>query len=425
MSNPSFDRRRFAIAGAGVLALAIGAALWSQHRPAQAAEPKAAASSAPIQATTAPVLQRDAPIYRAGIGTVTAAATVTVKARIDGQLDQVGFTEGQDVKAGQVLARIDPRTLQAQLAQVQAQKARDQATLANARADLARYTTLIAEDAATRQQLDTQKALVAQLEAAVQTDDAQIKYAQVQLSFTTITAPIAGRVGARLVDPGNIVHAADANGLVVINQVDPISVVFTLPEEAFQDINRALNAAGKSHQTLSVQAYPRTGNELLGTGKLVLLNNQIDTASGTVQLKGSFPNAGHTLWPGQFVNVRLVLGQRQEALTIPAAAVQRSQDGTYAYVVAAGGNMVQPQPIHVAQIQDGTAIVDKGLAAGQRVVVDGQYKLKPGSLIVESAQGKGKPGSANGAGVAQGAGAASAVVADSRDSASQSAGAQK
>ncbi len=398
MSNPSFDRRRFAFVGAAVLVIAIGAALWSQHRPAQAAETKPAASTAPVQATTAPVLQRDVPIYRAGIGTVTAAATVTVKARIDGQLDQVGFTEGQDVKAGQVLARIDPRTLQAQLAQVQAQKAKDQATLANARADLARYTTLIAEDAATRQQLDTQKALVAQLEAAVQTDDAQIKYAQVQLSFTTIAAPIAGRVGARLVDPGNIVHAADANGLVVINQVDPISVVFTLPEEAFQDINRALNYAAKSHQPLVVQAFPRNGDELLGTGKLVLLNNQIDTASGTVQLKGSFPNASHTLWPGQFVNVRLVLGQRQEALTIPAAAVQRSQDGTYAYVVAAGGNTVQPQPIHVAQIQDGTAIVDKGLAAGQRVVVDGQYKLKPGSKIAEPGQGKrGRAGASDGA----------------------------
>jgi multidrug efflux system membrane fusion protein len=208
----------------------------------------------------------------------------------------------------------------------------------------------------------------------------------VQLDFTTITAPISGRVGARLVDAGNIVHAADANGLVVINQVDPIAVVFTLPEEAFQDINRALKA---SQQPLVVQAFPREGRDLIGTGKLVLLNNQIDTTTGTVQLKGLFANPQHRLWPGQFVNVRLILGARQNALTVPAATVQRSQDGTYAYVVGADGKTVSNQPITVAQIQDGVAIVEQGLAAGQRVVVDGQYKLKPGSTIVESAR---KPG---------------------------------
>jgi multidrug efflux system membrane fusion protein len=235
--------------------------------------------------------------------------------------------------------------------------------------------------------VDTQEALVAQLEAALQTDDAQIKYAQVQLGFTTINAPIGGRVGARLVDPGNIVHATDANGLVVINQVDPISVVFTLPEEAFQDINLALNASSVSRESLAVLAYPRSGSELLGSGKLMLLNNQIDTASGTIQLKASFANPTHTLWPGQYVNVRLVLGQRRQALTMPAAAVQRSQGGTYAYVVGADGQTVQPQPIEVANIQDGMAVIDKGLSAGQRVVVDGQYKLKPGARISEAPRG--------------------------------------
>ena len=361
------------------------------NRPAHAADKDAAPSgSPPVQATTAPVTQQDVPIYRAGIGTVTATQSVTVKARIDGQLDQVGFVEGQDVKAGQVLARIDPRTLQAQLAQAKAQKAKDAATLANARVDLARYTALLAEEAATQQQVDTQKALVAQLEAAVQTDDAQINFAQVQLGFTTIAAPIGGRVGARLVDPGNIVHAADTNGLVVINQIDPISVVFTLPEEAFQDINRALNASSASREPLVVQAYPRTGNELLGTGKLVLLNNQIDTTSGTVQLKGSFANPTHTLWPGQYVNVRLVLGQRRQALTVPAAAVQRSQSGTYLYRVDADGKTVQAQAIEVASIQDGIAVIDKGVSAGQRVVVDGQYKLKPGAHIAEVPRGAAK-----------------------------------
>jgi len=382
MNDTSLLKRRSTWVVAALLIALAGASLWVMQRNARAADthPKAAAS-APVQATTAAVKQQDVPIYRAGIGTVTATQSVTVKARIDGQLDQVGFTEGQDVKAGQMLARLDPRTLQAQLAQVQAQKAKDQAQLANARVDLQRYTTLIADDAATKQQLDTQKALVAQLEAAVQTDDAQINFAQVQLGFTSIAAPISGRVGARLVDVGNIVHAADAVGLVVINQIDPITVVFTLPEDAFQDINRALNA---SRQPLAAQAFPRDGRELLGQGRLVLLNNQIDSASGTVQLKASFPNPTHALWPGQYVNVRLVLGERSGALTIPAAAVQRSQDGTYAYTVGTDGKTVQTQAIQVAQIQDGIAVIDKGLAAGQRVVVDGQYKLKPGATIAEA-----------------------------------------
>jgi membrane fusion protein, multidrug efflux system len=405
--NTNFLRQRSTWIGAsGLLAVAVAIA-WGLNYDTRAAEPKAPAAPPPVQATTAPVKQQNVPIYRSGIGTVSAAMSVTVKARIDGQLDTVGFTEGQDVKAGQTIARIDPRTLQAQLAQVEAQKARDAATLGNARADLQRYTKLIAEDAATQQQVDTQKALVAQLEAAVKTDDAQIQYAKVQVSFTTITAPISGRVGARLVDPGNIVHAADAGGLVVINQIDPISVVFTLPENTFQAVNRALNA---SHTPLVVEAFPREGNDLLGTGKLILLNNQIDTTTGTVQLKGSFPNPKHTLWPGQFVNVRLLLGTREQALTIPAAAVQRGQDGTYTYVVSSDGQTVQNRPITVANIQDDVAIIDKGVNAGERVVVDGQYKLKPGSRIVETAK---KP-----------AAGASAVVAEA-DPKSESAGAGK
>ena len=378
MPSPPVRRRPLRLLAAVALLLLIGAGVWfATHRPAQ--RPAAAAPSA-VPVTTTVVERRDMPIYRAGIGTVTAAQSVTVKTRIDGQLDRVGFVEGQDVKAGQLLVQLDPRALQAQLEQAQAQKAKDMAQLANARVDLQRYTTLIAQDAATRQQLDTQRALVAQLDAAVQTDTAQIDYARVQLSYTRITAPISGRVGARLVDPGNIVHATDTNGLVVINQIDPIAVVFTLPEEAFQDINRALHA---SREPLAVLTYPRNGNEVLARGRLVLLNNQIDTTSGTVQLKGSFANPGHALWPGQYVNVRLLLGQRQEALTVPAAAVQRGENGVYAWVVGAD-HKARNQPIEVAQIQDGIAIIDKGLAAGQRVVVNGQYKLRPGALTAES-----------------------------------------
>jgi multidrug efflux system membrane fusion protein len=381
--------------GAAALALVALAliGLCGHHEPAHAAEEEKAGAKAPppaVLVTTAVVRQHTVPEYRSGIGTVSAMRSVTVKVRVDGQLDKVGFTEGQDVKAGQMIAQLDPRTLAAQLAQAQATKAKDQATLGNARADLGRYTQLIAEDAATQQQVDTQKALVNQLEATVKTDDAAIAYAQVQLSFTTINAPISGRVGARLVDPGNIVHATDTTGLVVINQIDPIAVVFTLPEEAFQAINAAINSHDAKHRQLVVQAYPRSGDELLGTGSLILLNNQIDTTSGTVQLKGSFPNPQHKLWPGQYVNVRLVLGARDDALTIPSAAVQRSQTGTYVYTVNDADRTVATQPIHVAQMQEGMAIVDQGLKAGQTVVLDGQYKLRPGSTIRVQAPG-GKP----------------------------------
>ncbi|WP_211467089.1 efflux RND transporter periplasmic adaptor subunit [Collimonas silvisoli] len=363
---------------AAILAL-IGAAGWAiVHKAGAVAAPAVAAN--PISVNTTAVQQQDVPMYLTGVGTVTSNASVTVKARIDGQLDKVGFVEGQDVKAGQLLAQIDPRTLQAQLDQALAQKAKDQAQLANSRLDLQRYTTLVQQDAATQQTLDATRAQVNQLQAAVQADEAQISYAKVQLSFTKILAPISGRVGARLVDPGNIVHAADANGLVVINQIDPIAVVFTLPEESFQSINTALHG---SQKPLSVQTYARNSPTMLAQGNLALLNNQIDTSTGTVQLKGIFQNPSHVLWPGQYVNVRLILGDRKQALTLPAAAVQRSQDGTYVYIVNADST-VKIQPVQVANIQEGLAVIDKGLTPGQRVVVDGQYKLKPGVRIMEA-----------------------------------------
>lgn len=368
---------RALVGGLGLL-VAI-AAYWLCARPAAALQPPAPAAAPAVQVSTVRVQAQTVPIYRSGIGTVTAAQSVTVKARIDGQLDAVAFREGQDVKSGQLLARLDPRTLQAQLAQAVAQKARDAAQLGNARIDLRRYETLVTQDAATPQQLETQRALVAQLEAALQTDDAQISYAQVQLGFTKISAPIAGRVGARLVDVGNIVHAADAGGLLVINQIDPITVVFTLPEDAVPAIVRAEAA---SREPLLVNTYPRSGGALLASGALVLLNNQIDTSSGTVQLKARCANPTHVLWPGQYVNVRLLLGARAGALTVPAGVVQRSQDGSYVWVVKADDS-VGNRPVQVTQIQDGLAVIEQGLAVGERVVVDGQYKLKPGVRVVE------------------------------------------
>jgi len=380
----TFSPHRTTWALATVAAVVLGVGLWSVLRPASAADTgNKRPADAPVGVVTVLAKAQDVPIFRAGIGTVTPNQSVTVKARVDGQLDKVGFTEGQDVRKGQLLAQLDPRTLQAQLLQAQAARAKDQATLVNARVDLQRYTTLIAQDAATQQQLDTQKALVGQLEAAIKADDAAVNAAQVQLGFTTISAPISGRVGARLVDPGNIVHASDTTGIVVINQIDPISVLFTLPDDAVQDTIHALD--GK--KTLMVQAFARDGNKLLGSGTLTLLNNQIDTTTGTVQLKGTFPNPQHDLWPGQFVNVRLILGQRAKAVTLPEGAVQRSQAGVYVYVEDEATKTVRNQPIQLIQIQDGLAVIGGGVTAGQRVVVDGQYKLKPGAKVVEVARG--------------------------------------
>jgi len=381
-----FSRKR--LFGVAAVALAVIAAAglpaWRAHSAEQApAAPKAAA----VPVHTALVARRDMPIAFTGMGTVAPVASVTVRARVDGQLDKVEFKEGQDVKAGQVLARLDARTFEAQLQQAQAQQARDQAQLANARADLARYADLIKDEATTRQTLDTQKALVRQLEATAQSDAAQVNAARVQLGFTTIAAPMSGRVGARLVDPGNIVHAADAGGLLVINQIDPIAVQFTLPESAFQAINRALRGGAP----LGVQAIDRGTREVLASGELTLLNNQIDTATGTIAMKARFANAAHALWPGQSVDARLVLGTQAGALTVPAAAVQRSQNGLFAYVVDAGGK-ARMQPIEIGATEQGLAVVTRGLAEGERVVTDGQYRLTPGAAVAEAAPAaEGKP----------------------------------
>ena len=383
----TFSRHRTTWALVAIAAAVLGFGLWSVERPANAADESKDRNKRPAEGPVAVVSTlvkvQDMPIYRSGIGTVAPTYSVTVKARVDGQLDKVAFKEGEDVKKGQLLAQLDPRTLQAQLMQAQATRAKDQATLANARVDLKRYETLITQDAATQQQLDTQAALVSQLEATVKADEANVNSAQVQLSFTTITAPISGRVGARLVDPGNIVHATDTSGLVVINQIDPISVVFTLPEDAVQDTIHALD----TKKPVLAQAFPRDGGAMLGAGYLTLLNNQIDTTSGTVQLKASFLNQQHNLWPGQYVNVRLILGTRLKAITVPEAAIQRSQNGVYVYVVDEQTKTAQSRTISLAQIQDGVAVVSMGLEANDRVVVDGQYKLKPGVKVQEVARG--------------------------------------
>lgn len=375
-STPRQRPRRLLQAGVLLLVVLLAIGAWRLFRQST---PPPSAGPAGVPATTVRVASETVPIARSGVGTVLPVASVTVRTRVDGQLDSVDFKEGQDVKAGQVLVRIDPRTYQAQLEQLVAQKAKDEATLANARADLQRYGELIKEDATTQQTLDTQRALVNQLQASIKSDEAQIHLAQVQLGFTTITAPISGRIGARLVDPGNIVHAADTTGLLVINQIDPIAVQFTLPESSFQAVNKALNG---SHEPLAVEAIDRDTREVLAPGRLVLLNNQIDTATGTISLKAQFANAEHKLWPGQSVDARVVLGERADALTVPAAVVQRNQEGFFAYVVGPD-DKVRAQTVTVADTVKGRSVIDSGLAAGDRVVLDGQYRLTPGARVLE------------------------------------------
>ncbi len=383
----AIGRRNILVAAAIVVAV-VGIVLVRGvlHR-ADAAD-KAPAQPAGIPVTTATAAKEDLPIFLTGIGTVQAAQSVTVKVRVDGQLQKVAFSEGQDVKEGALLAQIDPAPYQALLDGAVAQKAKDEATLANARKDVERYKTLFAQDSIQQQTLDTQVALVDQLKASILSDQAQIDNARVQLAYTTIRSPVNGRTGLRLVDVGNIVHAADTTGLVVINQIDPIAVIFTLPEEHVPKINAAILTAGAT--PLQVQALARENGAALGAGRLLLVNNQIDTSTGTVQLKALFPNRSLALWPGQYVNARLVLGTRHDATTVPESAVQRGQDGLYAYVVK-DDNVAVVQPIRVAQTQDGKAIIAEGITPGTRVVVAGQYKLKPGSKIVEAEQATAAP----------------------------------
>ena len=355
------------------LAGAAGLAWHLMHDSAAATIPSAHDASVPVVADVA--RSQDVPIYLAGIGTVQAFNTVTIRTRVDGQVDKVAFTEGQDVKAGDLLAQIDPRPLQAQLEQAQAQKASHEAQLADAKLDLQRFSSLEKRGAASGQSVDTQRALVAQLEANIQADQAAIDAATVQLGYTTIAAPISGRTGVRLVDQGNIVHATDQTGLVVLTQIEPISLVFSLPEDALPDVARAM-----AKDSLKVLAFSRDGKTQLGDGTLALIDNQIDQTTGTIRLKATFPNKDHALWPGQFVNARLYLSVRHDGITVPAAVVQRGPQGTYAYVIKPDST-VEMRPIAVAQLRDGVALVDAGLRAGERVVVDGQYKLRPGARV--------------------------------------------
>ncbi len=392
-------RRSFLWWGLAVL-LILGTWGWWSGRPA----PAAAAENtrvAPVLVHTATVAARDMPIRIQGLGAVQAWASVTVRARIDGQLESVGFREGEVVRQGQLIARLDDRVQKAQLAQAVAQRARDQAQLDNAREDLARYVELARHGAIDRKTLDTQRAQVEVLRATIQSDEAQIQAARVQLDYTRITAPLTGRTGALQVDPGNLVRATDAAGLVLINQVDPIAVSFTVPDTAFAEVQAALRAAGPSSPGLTVEVYGRGQAERLGRGALVLVDNRIDAASGTLRLKARMDNPDQALWPGQTVDVRLILGDRAGALVVPESAVQRGAEGLFVYVVDPD-DRVRLQAVRTAAVQDGLAVVADGLSAGQRVVIDGQYKLRPGLKIAEIAAGAATPSGGESASAAPG-----------------------
>jgi membrane fusion protein, multidrug efflux system len=333
------------------------------------------ALNAPIPITAGQVEVRDVPLYVVGVGTVQAYNTVTVQARVDGQLDSVDFQEGQDVKAGAPLAHIDPRPFQAALDNALAAQAKDQATLENARVDLKRYQDTAPKGYSTKQQLDTQQATVNSLLAAVQGDAANVENARVQLGYTDIVSPIDGRTGIRHVDKGNIVHATDTGGLVVITQLRPISAIFTLPQDLLPQVT-----AGQAAGTLEVVAFTRDDTTELDRGTLELVDNQIDPATGTIKLKAKFANPKLALWPGQFVNIRLQTGDVHNGLTVDSRVVQRGPQGTFAYVIKPD-DTVEIRPIEAGQDYRGQLLVTKGLTAGERVVVDGQLRLEPGTKV--------------------------------------------
>ena len=330
----------------------------------------------PVPVIAGVALQKDVPIYLDGLGTIQALNTVTVRARVDGQLEKLAFNEGDEVKAGDLLAQLDPAPFQATLDQATAKQRTDQVQLDNARADYDRYNDLVQKKVISQQQYDTQKALVAQLDATVKNDQAAVTSAKVQLDYAHITSPIDGRTGIRLVDAGNLVRATDQTGIVVITQLRPISLIFTLPEQSLIDIQQHQ----ENGEQLGVLAVSRDNKKTLGEGKLTVIDNQIDITTGTIRLKAEFPNDQNTLWPGQFVNARLHLTTRKNGVVVPSAAVQRGPDGSYVYVI--GEDMkVTMWPVTVAQNEGGEALIDEGLKGGEHIVVDGQYKLQPGSMV--------------------------------------------
>jgi multidrug efflux system membrane fusion protein len=360
-----------------LLVVAVAALGWWIHtRPSEQPRAGRSPTGGPVPVVAATAQTGDVAITLNGLGTVTPLATVTIKTQISGQLTQIAFQEGQMVKRGDFLAEIDPRPYQLALEQTQAQLARDQALLKNAQVDLVRYRTLSAQNSIARQQLDTQVALVGQYEATVNADQAQVDNAKLNLVYCHIESPVNGRVGLRLVDAGNYVQANDANGIVVITQIQPITVIFSLPEDELPAVMKRLRAGA----TLPVTAYDRGNRVKLATGTLATVDNQVDTTTGTVKLKAQFANEDESLFPNQFVNIQLQVDMLKDATVIPTAAIQRGAPGAYVYAIKAD-NTVAVQPVALGPAEAGKIAVQSGLAPGDRIVVDGADKLRDGAKI--------------------------------------------
>jgi membrane fusion protein, multidrug efflux system len=356
------------VAGLAVLVVVAGVAVSRLTKPqtAHAAPPP----SVPVLATTA--AQHDVPIYFDALGTVMALNTVAIRAQVTGQIVSIDFVQGQDVKKGQVLAKIDPAPFQATLDQAVAKKGEDEATLIDAQKDLVRFKTLVLRNAETQQNVDLQQAKVDQTKAMIDADQGAIESAQTQLSYTTITAPIDGVVGFRQIDIGNIIHTTDANPLTVLTQVKPCDSIFTLPQNDLGPVREAMLRG-----SVEVLAFDQDNKTQLAQGKLLLIDNQIDQTTSTIRLKAEFPNQDEHLWPGEFVHIRTLITTRRNAVTIPPVALQRGPDGLYVWVIKPD-NTVQQRPIDAQTVDEQTAIVAKGLAVGERIVLDGQSRLDEG-----------------------------------------------
>jgi multidrug efflux system membrane fusion protein len=381
-------RRILPIAVGTAVIVAVGGyvVMGKQQEQQQKSKRARAFADQPAPVLAARAMVADVPVYLDAVGNTRALNTVTVRAQVSGQIVKIAFREGQDVKRGDVLAEIDPRTYQAQLDQAVAKKAQDEATLANARLDVDRYSKLAASNSGSKQQADTQKALVAQLEAQVQGDQAAIDNTRAMLSYTRIVAPIDGRTGLRLVDEGNYVQSGDATGIVTITQVQPISVLFNLPQQQFPQVNKAF-AKGP----LDVDAMAVDGKAFVDRGKLQVIDNQMDQTTGTIRMKAEFPNKELQLWPGQFVNIRVLVETLRQVVTVPTAAVQRGPNGTFAYVVDAESK-VAVRPIKVAQQDDARAVISEGLKDQEQVVTTGFTRLSNGTRVrVQAGEGETPP----------------------------------
>jgi multidrug efflux system membrane fusion protein len=370
-------RHPYVLGSIALLIVAVGGGL-ALSRPWRSTAGAQGGIAAPprVPVVAAAARTRDVGVYLNGLGAVTPLNTVTVKSRVDGELIAVRFQEGQIVSRGELLAEIDPRPFEAQLTQFEGQLERDQALLENARLDLQRFQELVKTDAVPRQQLDTQVSLVHQLEGTVKNDQGQIEATKVQLIYCRITSPIAGRVGLRLVDTGNIVHATDTGGLVIITQLQPITVIFTIPEDSIPTVLEQLRRGVR----LPVEAYDREQRKKLAEGALLTIDNQVDPTTGTVRLKAQFPNTDNRLFPSQFVNARLLIETRRGATVVPTAAIQSSPKGPFVYVVRPD-RTVAVRPVGVGATDGDDVSIERGLAAGEQVVVEGAERLRDGVAI--------------------------------------------